>query len=135
MNSPPRRTPKGAALTKTRRAGFLALGFVMLALGIIGAVLPIMPTTIFLILAAWCFGRSSPRLEAWMLNHPRFGPVIENWRLRGAIPRRAKLMACTGISFGYVLFWFGAQPGLMLAIIVAGLMAACAIYIITRPEH
>jgi uncharacterized membrane protein YbaN (DUF454 family) len=117
-----------------RRAGFIALGFVFLALGIIGAFLPIMPTTIFLILAAWAFGRSSPRLEAWMLNHPQFGGVLRAWRADGAIPRRAKWMACGGIAVGYVVFWISAAPSPWLAGIVALAMLGCALWIITRPE-
>ena len=117
-----------------RRAGFIALGFVFLALGIIGAFLPVMPTTIFLILAAWAFGRSSPRLEAWMLDHPKFGGVLRAWRAHGAIPRRAKWMACGGILLGYVLFWISAAPSTLLAVIVALGMLACALWIISRPE-
>lgn len=121
-------------LHASRRAGFVALGFVFLALGIIGAFLPIMPTTIFLILAAWAFGRSSPRLEAWMLDHPKFGGVLRAWRAHGAIPRRAKWMACIGILLGYVVFWISASPGLLLAVVVGLGMLACALWIVTRPE-
>lgn len=111
---------------------FLA-GLLMLTLGIIGAFLPIMPTTIFLILAAWFFARSSPRLEAWLLNHPRFGPTLRNWREHGAISRRAKTMASAGIATGFVLFWIGAKPGLVLWVIVAAIMGACAAYVLSRP--
>jgi len=117
-----------------RRAGFIALGFVFLALGIVGAFLPVMPTTIFLILAAWSFGRSSPRLEAWMLDHPRFGGVLRAWRADGAIPRRAKWMACAGIALGYVVFWISVAPSLWLAAIAALTMLACALWIVTRPD-
>jgi uncharacterized membrane protein YbaN (DUF454 family) len=117
-----------------RRVGFVALGFVFLALGVIGALLPVMPTTIFLILAAWAFGRSSPRLEAWMLDHPRFGGVLRAWRAHGAIPRRAKWMACAGILFGYAVFFVSAAPSLLLGLVVALAMLACALWIVTRPE-
>jgi uncharacterized membrane protein YbaN (DUF454 family) len=123
-----------SVLHSGRRAGFLVLGLAFLALGIVGAFLPVLPTTIFLILAAWSFGRSSPRLEAWILDHPRFGGVVRAWRAHGAIPRRAKMMACSGILLGYGLFLLSASPSLGLALIVAVGMLGCAVWIVTRPE-
>ena len=75
------------------RASWLALGLFFVGLGIIGAILPLMPTTIFLILAAGCFARSSPRLEKWLLDHKVFGPTLRAWRADGAISRRASSAA------------------------------------------
>lgn len=112
----------------------MALGVLMLTLGVIGAFLPVMPTTIFLILAAWFFGRSSPRLEAWMLDHPRFGPALRQWREQGAVPERAKVMAVFGIMSGYVLFWFASRPSPGIAVMVAVFMAGAAVYVVSRPE-
>jgi uncharacterized membrane protein YbaN (DUF454 family) len=117
-----------------KRLAFACAGGVMLMLGIIGIVTPLLPTTIFLILAAWCFGKSSPRLEAWMLNHPRFGPSLRRWREEGAIPRRAKWMAVTGMSIGYALFWMQVRPGWMLASMVGVFLLGSAIYVVSRPE-
>lgn len=117
-----------------KRLAFACAGGVMLMLGIIGIVTPLLPTTIFLILAAWCFGKSSPRLEAWMLNHPRFGPSLRRWREEGAIPRRAKWMAVTGMSIGYALFWMQVRPGWMLASVVGVFWLGSAIYVVSRPE-
>lgn len=138
MNTPLPSPPDDAETTppKTGRAlriGWLALGFFCVGLGIIGAMLPLMPTTIFLILAAGCFARSSPRLEAWLLDHPRHGPALRAWRAEGAIPKRGKQAACIGMTIGYVLFWIGAHPGPLLAIGVAVALLACAGWIITRP--
>jgi uncharacterized membrane protein YbaN (DUF454 family) len=116
------------------RAGWLALGLVCVGLGVIGAILPLMPTTIFLILAAGCFARSSPRLEAWLLNHRRFGPTLRAWRADGAIPRNGKIAACCGITLGFALFMFGAHPHWKLWLPVAVLMAGCALYIVSRPS-
>lgn len=116
------------------RPVYLVLGFVMLALGIIGAFLPLMPTTIFLILATWFFARSSPRLENWVLSNRRFGPVIRDWREQGAMSTRAKILACSGIALGIVLFWIAARPGYWLWLGGAAFMGGCAAYILTRPK-
>ncbi len=115
------------------RIPYLCLGWLMLVLGVIGAFVSLMPTTIFLILASWFFARSSPRLEAWLLDHPRFGPTLRAWNQSGAVPRHAKLMACVGMTAGFALFWIGAHPGFWLAAFVATLMLASALYVITRP--
>lgn len=121
-------------VNRVARIVWLLLGFLCVGLGFIGAVVPLMPTTIFLILATGCFARSSPRFEAWLLDHPRFGPTLRAWRAEGAISRRGKIAACTGITLGYVLFWIGARPTLLTGTLVAGVMAACAAYILTRPS-
>lgn len=130
-------SPEGkttVALSSVRRFFYLMLGFVMLALGIIGAFLPVMPTTIFIIMAAWFFGRSSPKFEARLLADPRFGPLLRKWRDKGAIPPRAKIFACSGMAFGYAMFWWGAEPGPLLAVVVTIFMAASALYVVTRPN-
>ncbi|MGE4429524.1 MAG: YbaN family protein [Sphingobium sp.] len=131
----PEPAPPEPALRHGRavRVGWLILGLCCVVLGIIGAFLPLMPTTIFLILAAGCFTHSSPRLEAWLLNHPRHGPALRAWRAEGAIPRRGKQAACLGMAVGYVLFWLLCRPGLLLASGVAAALIACAAWIITRP--
>ncbi|WP_449253643.1 YbaN family protein [Brevundimonas naejangsanensis] len=116
------------------RAGWLALGLMFVGLGFIGAFVPLMPTTIFLILAAACFTRSSPRLEAWLLNHPRFGPTLRAWRAEGAVPRRAKIAACLGMAVGFGLFWLVVRPGLWLGLTVAVAMTVCAVFVASRPS-
>jgi uncharacterized membrane protein YbaN (DUF454 family) len=132
--SPPRRPPASGLLHRIGRTVWLCLGLICVALGVIGAFLPLMPTTIFLILAAGCFARSSPRLEAWLLRHPRFGPTLIAWRADGAIGKRAKAMACTGIGAGYALFLWQAHPGAVLHLAVVTCLAGCAIFILTRPN-
>ncbi len=70
-------------------------------------------------LAAWAFARSSPRLEAWLLDHKTFGPPLRDWRERGAISRRAKTTACLLMAASYAAYWFGRHPGPLAAILVA----------------
>lgn len=116
------------------RSLYLVLGIAFVALGFAGAFLPVLPTTPFLILAAACFARSSPRLESWLLNHPRFGPALTAWRESGAIPRNAKMAALGGIGMGFVVFWFASQPGPLLTAGVAALMLTGLAYVFTRPS-
>jgi uncharacterized protein len=123
----------GRVTSYTLRAGYFVLGILMLVLAFIGALLPLMPTTIFLILAVWCFTRSSPRLEAWVLNHRTFGPTLRAWRDQGAISMRAKVMALTGMAGGYLVFYLAAGPGLWLALFVGLVIGGCAYYVGSRP--
>jgi uncharacterized membrane protein YbaN (DUF454 family) len=117
-----------------KRHAFFAAGCLLVAIGFVGAFLPLLPTTPFLILAAACFARSSPRLEAWLLNHRQFGPLLRGWREHGAIPVKAKALACIGMSIGYGLFWWSHQPSLPLALAVAALMFGAAAFVLSRPS-
>lgn len=120
-------------LARLRRGLWTAAGLFFVGLGLIGAVLPIMPTVPFLIVATACFARGSPRLEARLLAHPLFGPMIRNWREHRAIPKNAKIAAMAGLIFGFGVFLYILRPGLLLGGSVGGAMALVAAYILTRP--
>lgn len=85
------------------RPMLVALGFVSLALGFVGAFVPVLPTTPFILLAAYFFSKGSPRLHAWLLASPLFGPMIVDWHQHGVIRMHAKLLAtffiCTSFSY------------------------------------
>jgi len=115
------------------RSIYMLAGFLMTALGIVGVFLPLLPTTPFLLVAAWCFSRSSPRFEQWLLDHRTLGPPLANWRREGAISARAKIAAVGLIALSYALLLYRLQPSPALAISV-GLVLACSIaFIVTRP--
>lgn len=90
-----------------KRTILLVCGWICVVLGMIGAFLPLLPTTPFLLLASACFMRGSPRLNHWLLSHPQFGPVLENWhRHRSVSPRvkrRANMMMV--LSFAFSIYW------------------------------
>lgn len=115
------------------RAIYIAAGLLMTALGIVGAFLPLLPTTPFLLVAVWCFSRSSPRLEQWLLTHRTLGPPLTNWRREGAIAGRAKAVAVSLIVASYGFFYYRTQPSLLLAGIVGLILSASALFILTRP--
>lgn len=109
------------------------LGFTALGLGALGVVLPILPTTPFVILAAFAFGKSSPRLEAWLLDHKTFGPMIADWREHGAIARRYKVIAVAMMGAAFALsLWSGVAP-MVLGIQFICLSGAAA-FVLSRPS-
>ncbi|MBF0803658.1 MULTISPECIES: YbaN family protein [unclassified Neisseria] len=93
------------------RSFFWLLGAIALLLGIIGIFLPVLPTTPFVILAAACWARASPRFHHWLHHHRIFGSMVKNWETRRAIPRRAKYLAFAMmmLSCGWLLYRFPAQ--------------------------
>ncbi|KPF71906.1 hypothetical protein IP69_05145 [Bosea sp. AAP35] len=116
-----------------RRPLLFAAGWVLTALGIVGLVLPLMPGTVFLILAAWCFAQSSPRFEAWLLGHPRLGPQILRWRQSGTIDRRVKFIACGSMALSFAILTLTDAPPIALWVTGACLLAA-GTYVASRPE-
>ncbi len=110
-----------------------ALALVSVLLGLIGIVLPGLPTVPFLLLAAWAGGKGWPALEAWLLNHPRHGPAIRRWRERGAVPRRAKWAATAMMTLSATVLAVSGAP-LAVKIGTPAVMAVVAIWLWRRPE-
>jgi uncharacterized membrane protein YbaN (DUF454 family) len=112
---------------------FLVAGVVLTGVGVIGLVTPGWPGTIFLILAAGCFARSSPKLEAWLLGHPRLGPSVVAWRENGSIPRRIKYIAIGSMVVSFVIVLL-INLSLVWTVIVGVSLLASALYVGSRPE-
>jgi uncharacterized membrane protein YbaN (DUF454 family) len=113
---------------------FLMAGIAFLGLAIVGAFLPVVPSTIFVILAAGSFAKSSPRLEKRLLDHPRFGPALMRWRDHGAIAPPAKKLAISGMAVGFVIFHLTVKPDLWASLLVAAVLIASGGYVATRPD-
>jgi uncharacterized membrane protein YbaN (DUF454 family) len=114
------------------RAAWLVSGLVAMALGLVGIVLPLLPTTPFLLLAAFCFARSSPALHDWIVHHPRLGPPLRDWREHGAISRRARIAAVAMLTFALVTGILADLGPRVLAVQGVVLLAVAA-FLLTRP--
>ncbi len=119
-------------LHSTTRFFWRVAGLISLVLGIIGIFLPLLPTTPFVLLSAFCFSRGSQRLHDWLLTHPRLGPPILEWRDHGAISKRAKWLAAIAMILAFVVALLGGAPKEALVIQVVVLLGV-AVFIFTRP--
>ncbi len=131
MPLPPPPVPRRLPLVRWL---YLSLALLSLLLGVIGLFLPVLPTTPFVLLAAWAAARSSPRLLGWLEQHTVFGPMISDWRRGGVVRRRAKWLASAvmGLSAGYLLY---AVRPLWIAGLALACMAAVLIWLWRRPEQ
>ena len=104
-----------------------------LVLGFIGLILPVIPTTPFLIVAAWAASKGSPKIHAWLYEHKYFGPVLVAWTARGAVPRKAKWLAGFMMATSWCFMFF-----IGIRAVVLGVMATIFIvtltFVVTRPD-
>jgi uncharacterized membrane protein YbaN (DUF454 family) len=124
----------GRVLSLPARLLFLSLAVVSLFLAVLGVFLPLLPTVPFVLLAAWAAARSSPRLERALLDHPRFGPALRDWRLAGVVRRPAKVAAsiAMAVSASIVLL---VVPNRWAQAAALGCMAAVLLWLWRRPER
>ena len=108
-------------------------GLTALSLGLIGILLPLLPTVPFLLLAALCFSKSSEKLHQWLVSHPKFGPPIDDWNENGAISHRAKILATASVIAAFTLsVVLDLRPLVLLiqALCLSGVM----LFLWTRPN-
>jgi len=116
-----------------KRIILISLGWLCVGLGFVGVFVPGIPTTIFLIIALWAFTKSSKKLRHWLLNHKRFGPILNNWQEYKVVPRRAKILMVVLMSLAVILFYYSLQS-LILTIGLIIILVSVAIYVISLPS-
>jgi uncharacterized membrane protein YbaN (DUF454 family) len=126
-SQPPK--PRGGPIA---RSGWLALALICVGLGSLGAFLPLLPTTPFLLVAVFAAARSSPRLHDWLYQHPRFGPLLRNWRDHRAISRRAKRNAVLLIVLSWAVT-LATLSSVAVRLVVTLVLAAVIAFLLTRP--
>lgn len=115
------------------RMVWMALGWLAVVLAIVALILPLVPSTPFLILATVSFARSSPRIHDWLVEHPRLGPPIRDWREHGAIGRNVKLCTVAGFALA-ISFSVAAGMAPMIVIGQLAFAAAALAFVLTRPS-
>ena len=106
---------------------YMTIGFVCVGLAYIGFVTPGIPFSIFLVIAAWAFAKSSPKMEAWLYNHPWFGKFLTNWNTKRVFPTKGKYAMIIVMTSTLVFTWFG--TGNANAVMYSGLfMAVVAVW-------
>lgn len=114
---------------------YIFLGFICLALSIVGAFLPILPTTPLALLAAYLFSKGSPRMHAWILKTPIAGPAIDEWNTYKVISVKSKITAVLLISFSLFLIWTKPTIPLPIQIFASSTLVGVSVFILTRKSQ
>ena len=119
--------------SKTLQLILIAAGIIFVALGVVGIFLPVMPTTVFLLLAAACFVRSSDRLHRWLRNHRVLGPYLLAVEGRSGMPRRAKITTLVVLWISILCSAFIFVDRLWLRLLLLAIACGVSIFIVSRP--
>ena len=119
---------------KAKKFFFLSLGTLSFATGILGLFLPLLPTTCFILLAAYCFSKSSDHFYQKLLLHKRFGPTIQNWEKFRVIRVPIKCWASTMISISALIIWFTNAP-LIVKLGLSAFLMGLVVYIWSKPHE
>ena len=115
------------------RIVYLIFGCLFVGLGFIGAFLPLLPTVPFLLLALWCFVRSSQRFHDWLYHHPRFGPPLRDWDQHGVIPVRAKILSTAMMVVSMAIMLAVTDLSVWTYGGIAAVLTLVSLYILSRP--
>ena len=117
------------------RVLYLLLGWCFFGLGALGAVLPGLPTTPFMLLALWAFSKSSRRFHHWLFAHRVFGPPLQQWCMYQVIPLKAKLLSVTMMSLSFVYLAFFSTISIWILFLIALVMLYGAMFILSKPSQ
>ena len=120
-------------LAGTMKWLYRSLALAALGVGGVGIALPLLPTTPFVLIAAWAAAKGSPKLHRWIHAHPRFGPLVRQWQQERAIPQRAKVSAVVLIAASWLIILLTIESA--VAVIVAGIvMLGVSAFLVSRPH-
>lgn len=122
-----------ASKVSPRRLAFLCLAYGCVGLGAAGVILPLLPTTPFLLVAAWAAPKGSTRLDEWLHRHPHFGPALRAWHEQRAVPKRAKWLACLLLLVSWLTLLL-TSDNIRVPVITGILFLGVAIFLVTRPD-
>ncbi|MEL0108173.1 MAG: YbaN family protein [Rhodospirillaceae bacterium] len=136
LTPPSAEPPRPSQVTHcTLRWALLAFGWLNVALGVIGIIVPGMPTTVFLLIALWAFSKCSERFQTWLWNHKRLGPPVRAWHEHKVIPPAAKAFAVIMMTSSIVLVAVFVAQSWLMPTIMALIMLPIAFYIVTRASY
>ena len=119
----------------TLRWALLAFGWLNVALGVIGIIVPGMPTTVFLLMALWAFSKCSERFQTWLWEHKRLGPPVRAWHEHKVIPPAAKIFAVVMMSSSVAIVSFFIAESWVMPSVMACILVPIAFYIVTRTSY
>ena len=112
----------------------ITIGWSCVGLAFVGTFVPGIPTTIFLIIALWAFAKSSKKFHSWLLNHKRFGPILQNWESHKVVPRKAKILMVILQISAVIIFHYSLQ-NIYLTAILTIILVFVARYVLSLPSE